>query len=141
MANPVTHFQIIAKDPDGVASFYGRLFGWKVDARNALGYRRISTGNGRGIDGGIWPAPPEAGTFVQLFVEVEARSVGVGEAITEELPRLAEKPMLLAWGGRDWCFNDWYFREWQRHFPQAEPVQGSMTAYIRECHPLRGERG
>ena len=71
MANPVTHFQIIAKDPDGVASFYGRLFGWKVDARNALGYRRISTGNGRGIDGGIWPAPPEAGTFVQLFVEVE----------------------------------------------------------------------
>ena len=31
----------------------------------------IDTGSDRGIHGGIWPAPPEAPSFVQLFIEVD----------------------------------------------------------------------
>jgi predicted enzyme related to lactoylglutathione lyase/plasmid maintenance system antidote protein VapI len=76
----VKQFQILARDPEAVASFYRALFGWTVDASNALGYRQIRTGPG-GIDGGIWPAPPQAPTFVQLFVEVADVAVAVARAV------------------------------------------------------------
>lgn len=71
MGYPVMQFQILTKAPDETARFYSALFGWTVDADNALGYREISTGSPEGIQGGIWPAPPQAAAFVQLFVEVE----------------------------------------------------------------------
>ncbi|MBL8878234.1 MAG: VOC family protein [Phycisphaerales bacterium] len=70
MGNPVIHWQIVSRKPDELVSFYTKLFGWTVSANNALGYRMLSTGAGRGIDGGVWPAPPEAHAFVQLHVEV-----------------------------------------------------------------------
>jgi predicted enzyme related to lactoylglutathione lyase len=71
VANPVTQFQIISKAPEQTAGFYGALFGWTIDADNAMGYRRIDTGSPQGIQGGIWPAPPQAPNFVQLFVSVD----------------------------------------------------------------------
>ena len=71
MTNAVTQFQIISKQPEQTAAFYGRLFGWKIDADNPMGYRRIDTGSAEGIQGGIWPAPPQANGFVQLFVTVD----------------------------------------------------------------------
>lgn len=71
MSHPVTQFQILAKDPESLARFFGRLFGWHIDANNPLGYRRIDTGSKDGIQGGIWPAPPQAPDFVQLFIEVD----------------------------------------------------------------------
>jgi len=70
MSHPVTQFQIISNNPEGVAGFYQQLFGWKIDANNPMGYRRIDTGSANGIQGGIWPAPPQASTFVQLFISV-----------------------------------------------------------------------
>ena len=36
------------------------------------------------------------------------------------LPKLADKPMIVFWGGRDFCFNDSFLGEWQRRFPHAE---------------------
>ena len=71
MGNPVTQFQIISKDPDKAAEFYGKLFGWSIDTNNAMGYRVVKTGSEAGIQGGIWPSPPEGHAMVQLFVEVE----------------------------------------------------------------------
>jgi predicted enzyme related to lactoylglutathione lyase len=71
MPNPVTQFQILSKHPDETARFFSALFGWNVDANNPLGYRRIDTGSQDGIQGGIWPAPPQAANLVQLFVSVE----------------------------------------------------------------------
>ena len=68
MANPVVQFQILSKTPDETPLFYSTVFGWKVDAGNPLGYRRIDTGSTEGIQGGIWQAPPRAHNFVQLFV-------------------------------------------------------------------------
>ncbi len=70
MGSPVTQFQILAKNPDAAAAFYERVFGWKIDTGNALGYRTVQTGDARGAQGGIWPAPPDAPAMVQLFVEV-----------------------------------------------------------------------
>lgn len=72
MGNPVTHWQIISKDPEGAAGLYRELFGWEIDDTNALNYRMVDTrSDGKGVPGGIWPSPPEGHALVQLFVEVE----------------------------------------------------------------------
>jgi predicted enzyme related to lactoylglutathione lyase len=81
MGNPVLQFQIISGAPEGTARFYAALFGWKVDANNPMGYRRIDTGSKAGIQGGIWPAPPEAPSFVQLFVGVADVQASVAQAV------------------------------------------------------------
>jgi uncharacterized protein len=66
---PVREFQILARNPAAEGRFYAELFGWRIDEANALGYRRIDTGP-EGMKGGIWPAPPEGHSLVQLFVQV-----------------------------------------------------------------------
>jgi predicted enzyme related to lactoylglutathione lyase len=71
MGSPVVQFQMISKNPEETARFYCDLFGWTVDANNALGYREIRTGSPAGIQGGIWPAPPQSPNFVQLFISVD----------------------------------------------------------------------
>jgi predicted enzyme related to lactoylglutathione lyase len=48
-------WQIVTRNPDRLAEFYGRLFGWELNANNPLGYRMVDTGSERGIHGGIWP--------------------------------------------------------------------------------------
>src|ERR1700712_4395295 len=83
MPNPVVEFQMISKDPDATATFYTGLFGWTINAANAMGYRRVESGGGAGISGGIWPAPPQAPNFVQLFIAVEdvAATIRAAEAL------------------------------------------------------------
>ena len=71
MGRPVMQWQILAKDPARAADFYARLFDWQINTDNALGYRMIDTGSDRGINGGIWPAPPEGHGMVSLYVEVD----------------------------------------------------------------------
>ncbi len=41
-------------------------------------------------------------------------------AIENSLSRLRNIPMLIAWGGRDFCFNDHFYAEWRQRFPEAE---------------------
>jgi predicted enzyme related to lactoylglutathione lyase len=45
-----------------------------------MNYRRITTGGAEGIQGGIWPALAEAGSFVQLFIAVENVAASVQSA-------------------------------------------------------------
>jgi uncharacterized protein len=99
MANPVMQFQILSKAPDETAQFYSTLFGWTVNADNPLGYREISTGSADGIQGGIWPAPPQAPTFVQLFMAVDDLNTCVQRA--EEMgAKLIIPPTSLPNGGQ-----------------------------------------
>lgn len=82
MTNPVVHWQILTSEPGKAAAFYSDAFGWTVSDANGLGYRTVGSGGGRGIDGGIWPAPPGAPESVQLYVEVadiDAALVRIGE--------------------------------------------------------------
>lgn len=87
MGFPVTNFQIVSTDPERTSAFYAQLCGWTVNDENPLRYRQFATGAGRGIDGGVWPAPPGAPAFVQLQIEVDdvaqvlARAVALGAAV------------------------------------------------------------
>ena len=77
MSAPVMQWQIVTTEPDTLEQFYGSLFGWKISSNNALGYREIAAG---GIKGGLWPAPPGAPSFVQLFVGVPDVEASVAKA-------------------------------------------------------------
>jgi len=41
------------------------------------------------------------------------------KSIEAGLTRIAERPMLNCWGGRDFCFDDAILQEWTRRFPEA----------------------
>lgn len=123
MGNPVVQFQILSKTPEETAHFYAELFGWTVDADNPMGYRRIRTGSQDGIQGGIWPAPPQAPNFVQLFMAVEdvAESVKKAESLGAKtiippttLPEGDEMSVLVDPQGMS-------FAVWRR---TAQPVSG-----------------
>ncbi len=50
-------------------------------------------------------------------------------SIEKGLPELRQRniPMMLLWGGKDFCFNDHFYREWQEHFPEAR------CHYLENC--------
>lgn len=43
-------------------------------------------------------------------------------AVESGLESLREKPMFIAWGGRDFCFDDTFYREWVQRFPHAQTL-------------------
>ncbi|MCI5148501.1 MAG: alpha/beta hydrolase [Candidatus Electrothrix sp. MAN1_4] len=40
--------------------------------------------------------------------------------VESSLDQLRDKPMLICWGGKDFCFNDQFYAEWQQRFPAAQ---------------------
>ncbi len=42
------------------------------------------------------------------------------QKLEEGLTRLQDKPMIIFWGGKDFCFNDSFYEEWQKRFPDAD---------------------
>jgi predicted enzyme related to lactoylglutathione lyase len=55
MADKVVWFEITGKDSPKLQSFYGELFGWKVDASNPMNYGMVEADES-GIGGGIGQA-------------------------------------------------------------------------------------
>jgi haloalkane dehalogenase len=43
-------------------------------------------------------------------------------AVEESLAQFRNRPMLLVWGQRDWCFTTDFLSEFQRRFPQADTL-------------------
>lgn len=105
MGNPVLQFQIISRAPEETAAFFSALFGWHVDANNPMGYRRIDTGSNAGIQGGIWPAPQQAPSFVQLFIGVDDVTAYVLRAV-ELGAKLLIPPATLPDGGEMAVLHD-----------------------------------
>ncbi len=58
--------------------------------------------------------------FVQDIPLAESHpSASTLQAVEAGLQKLRDKPMLLAWGLRDFCFTPDYLAEWRRRFPSA----------------------
>ena len=43
--------------------------------------------------------------------------------VEDSLQRFTDRPALLVWGERDWCFTPAFRCEWQRRLPQAEVLE------------------
>ncbi len=46
-------------------------------------------------------------------------SMALLEETARGLERFKKHPVMIAWGGADFCFNDWFFACWQQILPQA----------------------
>ncbi len=58
--------------------------------------------------------------FVQdIPMQKEHPSYQTLARVEASLEPLQDKPMLICWGGRDFCFNDHFYKEWQNRFPGA----------------------
>ena len=56
MGQPVVHWELMSKEPEKVAGFYAKIFGWKVTNHPQINYRTVETGAKgamAGINGGI----------------------------------------------------------------------------------------
>jgi uncharacterized protein len=80
MGNPVVHFEITGRDPDGLRSFYGGLFEWEFDTSAPVAsvisepgnygfVDRNTTSDGTGIPGGIGGGTSYPGHAI-FYVEV-----------------------------------------------------------------------
>jgi uncharacterized protein len=71
--NPVVHWELMSKQPEKVASFYAKIFGWKIDHRPEMNYRIVETGSEMGINGGILkperPEPWPGNTLLYIAVD------------------------------------------------------------------------
>ncbi|MBN2068470.1 MAG: alpha/beta fold hydrolase [Opitutales bacterium] len=55
------------------------------------------------------------------------------QQIDDSLSVLKAKPMLICWGGKDWCFNDLFYQEWTNRFPKAETYyRAEANHYLME---------
>jgi predicted enzyme related to lactoylglutathione lyase len=75
MGQPVVHFEIVARDAATLQSYYGELFGWRVDTDNPVGYGLVSreentSDDGIGIGGGIGQGPDGYDGHVTFYVQV-----------------------------------------------------------------------
>jgi haloalkane dehalogenase len=62
--------------------------------------------------------------FVQDIPMSDAHpSMATLKEVEAGLSRLADKPMLIAWGEKDWCFTPAFRAEWERRFPRARVVR------------------
>jgi predicted enzyme related to lactoylglutathione lyase len=75
MGLPVVHFEVIAKDPEKIQSYYSELFGWEIDSDNPVNYGVVQReGNtnpdGIGIGGGVGGGPEGYDGHATFYVEV-----------------------------------------------------------------------
>ena len=59
--------------------------------------------------------------FVQdIPMSRKTPSFSLVKSMQEQLTQFAERPVLILWGKKDFCFNDHYLERWLDYFPEAE---------------------
>jgi haloalkane dehalogenase len=63
-------------------------------------------------------------------------SYRVLKEIEDALPLFQNRPMLICWGARDFCFNDWYLDAWKARFPfaQAHRFEDAGHYVLEDAH-------
>ena len=58
-------------------------------------------------------------------------SMATLEQVAAGLAQFQDHPVMIVWGGADFCFNDAFFNRWREIYPQAE------ARYLRRRRALR----
>lgn len=80
MANPVVHFEVVGRDADALAGFYGELFGWRSAAIEGMGYHMVEREEG-GIGGGIGSSQDGGAGHVTFYVQVDDPQAALDRAV------------------------------------------------------------
>jgi uncharacterized protein len=75
MGQPVVHFEVVGQDGEKLHRYYSELFGWEINADNAMKYGIVGReGNlgsdGVGIGGGVGQGPDGYAGHVTFYVAV-----------------------------------------------------------------------
>jgi predicted enzyme related to lactoylglutathione lyase len=70
VGNKVTHFEAVGGDGKKLQEFYGKAFGWNIDANNPMNYGMVPAEDA-GIGGGVGPAGPDGGQHLTFYIEVD----------------------------------------------------------------------
>ncbi len=76
------------------------------------------------------------GFVKDIPLEVNHPSRSELDAIEAQLALFAQRPMLILWGGRDFCFTDAFLAEWRRRFPEARWVRFADAGHfvVEDAH-------
>ena len=69
MSSPLIHFEIAGRDAAGLQRFFGDLFGWQINADNAMNYGMVNLSGD--VAGGIGPAPEGQPGHAMFYVGVD----------------------------------------------------------------------
>lgn len=69
MAHPVMWFEVLGANGNELRKFYEKLFGWKYEVLPGPDYGVVSTGDRRGIPGGVGRAAQGVGPWVTFYTE------------------------------------------------------------------------
>ena len=101
----------------------GNLFA-RAALRMAMGDPRkmtLNTARGFLYPYNSWAHRVAIQKFVEdIPMEPEHPSYDLLKKIGENLPALADRPVLLAWGMKDFCFTPWFLDRWREIYPHAE---------------------
>lgn len=89
MPNPVTHFEVLGKDPGALQSFYSQAFGWELQDVMDGNYYMVNTGSAPA--GGVGSAMGGDG-HVTFYIEVEDPGTALAR-IGELGGRTIQEPM------------------------------------------------
>jgi predicted enzyme related to lactoylglutathione lyase len=81
MAHPVMWFEVLGSDGGKLQQFYGDLFGWTFDVIQPINYGGVTTGDGRGIPGGIGQTFPGTRSWVTFYTETPDVSASLQKAV------------------------------------------------------------
>ena len=81
MPNPVVHFEILSTGAEKLQEYYAELFGWHITVVNEMGYGKVETHAGKGINGGIAEAQDGAPNMITLSVESDDIQASLDKAV------------------------------------------------------------
>jgi pimeloyl-ACP methyl ester carboxylesterase len=97
-------------------------FAWPA-TRMAMHQRKLTADEKRAylMPYDSWANRVAVDAFVKdIPLEESHPSMGTLHAIEAALPKFGDRPALIAWGGRDFCFDHRFLACWREAFPQAQ---------------------
>ena len=80
MSSAVTHFEVLGKDLGKLQSFYGDLFGWKMQSVPEMGYAMVEK-EGEGIAGGLGQSQDGGAGHVTFYVSTDDPQATLDKAV------------------------------------------------------------
>ena len=80
MSSAVTHFEVVGRDLAKLQSFYGELFGWKMQSIPEMNYAMVEK-EGEGIAGGIGQTQDGGPGHVTFYVSTDDPQASLDKAV------------------------------------------------------------
>jgi predicted enzyme related to lactoylglutathione lyase len=106
MAQPVMHFELIAKDTKKLRDFYTKLFGWRPEDYPGMDYAMLHSDAKSGINGGLGSEQTGLPPGMTIYVQVEDVEKFLAQAKKLGAAKVLQEPYDIPQVGRFAVFTD-----------------------------------